>query len=167
MNAITKLSIFDLDGSLLDTPEPEEGKKEWFTKTGKPWPYKGWWGQALSLSDIFNITPIDWIYNDYLREVEKKDVYLVLLTGRIESLRNDMSKWLDKFNIEYDEFIMKPKTPYYFSTADYKKKEILNLINKLPNINKIEIWDDQRNNIEKFEELEQEFTDIEFIIHAV
>jgi YD repeat-containing protein len=32
---ITKISIFDFDGTLMDTPHPEEGKREWEEFTGK------------------------------------------------------------------------------------------------------------------------------------
>ena len=36
---ITKIAIFDFDGTLMDTPHPDAGKKEWEEKTGNDYPH--------------------------------------------------------------------------------------------------------------------------------
>ena len=48
MGEISKLSVFDFDGTLIDTPLPDYGKAEYKKKTGEDWPFPGWWGQPLS-----------------------------------------------------------------------------------------------------------------------
>ncbi len=50
IDKITNISIFDFDGTLIDTMTPEQGKKIYKEKTGKEWKYKGWWGKIESLS---------------------------------------------------------------------------------------------------------------------
>jgi phosphoserine phosphatase len=39
MGKITKLAVFDFDGTLVDTPLPENGRKEYKAKTGQDWPF--------------------------------------------------------------------------------------------------------------------------------
>ncbi len=39
MEKITKLSIFDFDGTLIMSPLPDTGKIEYEKKTGHPWPH--------------------------------------------------------------------------------------------------------------------------------
>lgn len=43
-NIIHKISFYDMDGSLINSPEPEMGKELYKQKTGNEWPYVGWWG---------------------------------------------------------------------------------------------------------------------------
>lgn len=39
---IKKLSFYDFDGCLVNSPEPEEGKRIYKEKTGDDYPHKGW-----------------------------------------------------------------------------------------------------------------------------
>ena len=58
LEQIRKVSIYDFDGTLIKTPEPELGKKIWKEKTGEDYPHKGWWGKRESLDiDIFEHEP--------------------------------------------------------------------------------------------------------------
>ena len=68
---ITKISAFDFDGTIVNTPLPDVGKVIWKQKTGKEWPHKGWWGQADSLdSKIFDMPIIQMVRDSYDREVQ-------------------------------------------------------------------------------------------------
>eukprot|EP00172_Hildenbrandia_rubra_P000459 Plantae.Rhodophyta-Hildenbrandia_rubra.ctg1223.p1 GENE.Plantae.Rhodophyta-Hildenbrandia_rubra.ctg1223~~Plantae.Rhodophyta-Hildenbrandia_rubra.ctg1223.p1 ORF type:complete len:224 (-),score=36.51 Plantae.Rhodophyta-Hildenbrandia_rubra.ctg1223:753-1424(-) len=46
---ITTLHCFDFDGTLIRTPGLVEGKALYYKHTGRPWPYRGWWGRLESL----------------------------------------------------------------------------------------------------------------------
>ena len=63
---IKKIVIFDFDGTLCFTPEPVEGKKIWFEKTGTVFPYPGWWSKKETLDmDIFYIPVNPFVYKKY------------------------------------------------------------------------------------------------------
>ena len=77
MGEITKLAVFDFDGTLIDTPLPEFGKQEYKDKTGEEWPHAGWWGQPLSLdSEIFDINIIPSVIRAYLKEINEPHNFL-------------------------------------------------------------------------------------------
>jgi len=39
MKNITKLAVFDFDGTLIMTPLPDTGRQQYREKTGKEWPH--------------------------------------------------------------------------------------------------------------------------------
>ena len=60
---ITKIEIYDFDGTLVDTQLPDTGKPIWKEKTGEDWPYKGWWGRVESLDmDVFEQKPVPSVF---------------------------------------------------------------------------------------------------------
>jgi phosphoglycolate phosphatase-like HAD superfamily hydrolase len=59
MNKIN-LFFWDFDGTICDSPMPETHKQIWKEKTGKEYPYHGWWGKVETLDpDVFDIEMID------------------------------------------------------------------------------------------------------------
>jgi hypothetical protein len=48
-DTITRIAVFDFDGTLSDTPMPDTGRIEYEKITGSPWPHKGWWGRPETL----------------------------------------------------------------------------------------------------------------------
>ena len=42
----TKVAFFDFDGTLMNSPTPENGKIIYKEKTGVNYPYEGWWGRV-------------------------------------------------------------------------------------------------------------------------
>ena len=64
-----RLIIFDLDGTLMNTPSPEEGKPLWEKHYGEKYPHIGWWGRKESLdTNVFNIKPIPSVLSQLLKE---------------------------------------------------------------------------------------------------
>ena len=91
MNKKTKLSIMDFDGTLINTPLPEEGKVTYKNKTGKDWPHVGWWSKAESLDmNIFNIKSIPDVVTDYNVEKSNPNNIVVMLTGRLLKLQKEV-----------------------------------------------------------------------------
>lgn len=148
MKKYTKLAVFDFDGTLIDTPLPEDGKKEYKKKTGNDWPHAGWWGQPMSLdTDIFDIQPIQSVINDYKKQVSDPDTMVVMVTGRMVKLTDLVKKILDMHNLKFHE--------YHFnrggSTETAKKKTFDQLLSQHPTIKEVQLWDDREEHIPVFQ----------------
>jgi len=149
MKNVTKLSVFDFDGTLVDTALPDSGRKLYQEKTGKPWPYQGWWGREESLdSSIFDMKPIASVMADYKAEKAKENTAVIMLTGRISRLANKVESILSEKGYSFDG--------YYYNNGgrtDAEKIKTLNeILEKYPSIKIVEQWDDRLEHIPIFEE---------------
>ena len=148
MENITKISVFDFDGTLIDTPLPEDGKEVYLKKTGTEWPFSGWWGRELSLDQsIFDIQPIPMVISDYNKEKTNQNTCVVMLTGRMIKLADAVKKILDSFNLKFDE--------YHYnrggSTDVAKIKTMEQLLSKYQTVTYLEMWDDRLEHIPVFQ----------------
>jgi hypothetical protein len=145
---ITKISIFDFDGTLMRTPHPEEGKEEWEKSTGIEYPHVGWWSKPESLDDsVFNIQPIKSTVSDYIKELESPNTKVIMMTGRLPHQADQVEELLSLHNIEFEEY-------HYKDTGDTlgsKLSTIINLLNKFPGVSFIEIWEDRESHAMSFE----------------
>lgn len=131
-----RLCVFDLDGTIMNTPEPEEGKKIWKQKTGNDYPHKGWWGRKESLdTDVFDIKPFPEILKKLEDANEEKDTHVIILTARQEKLTPEIENILNLNNICVDELIAK-KGP------DDKGDVIMKFIENNPDLEQIVVYDD-------------------------
>ena len=163
---IIKISIFDLDGSLINTELPDSGKKIWKQKTNQDWPHKGFWGRIESMSDIFDNKVIPETLDGYKKSITNPNSLTVLMTGRLKKVFENRihellkEKGLDKFD------------KYYFNTGgdtfDIKIKQIEELLTQYPDIQVIEMWEDRESHIKKFKEyFNKNHSDIELIINHI
>jgi len=145
---ITKISIFDFDGTLMRTPHPEEGKKEWETFHNEDYPHIGWWSKPESLDDaVFNIEPIESTVDDYIKEKENPNTIVIMLTGRLPHHHDQIVELLLLHNIVFDEY-------HYKETGDTlgsKLHTIISLLNRYPNVSSIEMWEDREPHATSFE----------------
>ena len=145
---INKIAIFDLDGTLIDTPLPETGKVEYKKKTGKDWPHKGWWGQADSLDiEVFDMPVITDVVNDYNKMVKEPNTLVVLLTGRLEKLRPQVEKLLASKGLKFHKTLLSTGG----STDTFKLKTLDMLVKEYPD-SEIHMWEDRLEHIPIFEE---------------
>jgi hypothetical protein len=145
----TKLNIWDFDGTLINTPLPEEGKLKWEAKKGMPWPHEGYWGRYESLDmEVFNMETIEDVVNDYNREKAKPNTIMVMLTGRLLKLADYVKKILDANGFEFDEYCYNRGG----STEIEKMRTMEVLLEKYPEVVEIEIWDDRLEHIPIFEQ---------------
>jgi FMN phosphatase YigB (HAD superfamily) len=101
---ITKISIFDFDGTLINTATPDTGKDTWKDKTGQDWPYIGWWSKKESLdSNVFDNNPISSVIDAYKVESNNPNTLLVMMTGRISKLSNEVESILLSNGLKFDE----------------------------------------------------------------
>lgn len=148
MEKITKLAVFDFDGTLVDTPLPEIGKKEYKEKTGNEWPYTGWWSKPLSLDmEIFDMPTVPMVMDAYDKEKGKPETGMIMLTGRMSRLGDLVKNILDKKELTFHE--------YHYNrggTTDEAKIQTLNsLMVKYTNVTSVEMWDDREEHLPIFQ----------------
>lgn len=101
------LYSFDFDDTLIHTMLPEPGKIIWQEKTGTSWPHIGWWSKPETLNmDIFDTPKNEWVYKKYIRAKENPSGYLILATGRLDTvpgMRDAVIKILNHYEFEFDE----------------------------------------------------------------
>jgi len=145
---ITKIAIFDFDGTLMKTPQPAEGKIEWKEKTGKEYPHRGWWSKRESLdTKIFDIDPIKDTVLEYLAEYEDPNTLVIMLTGRLPNQADQVEDILNSQGIIFDEYHYKNDG----STLSSKLNTIKSLLNRYPNVNFIEIYEDRESHAMEFD----------------
>lgn len=148
-NKKTKLSVFDFDGTLVDSGTPERFKPIYKSKTGKDWPHVGFWGRAESLDmNIFNIKSIPDVVTDYNVEKSNPNNIVVMLTGRLLKLQKEVKAILDANGLVFDE--------YHYNrggaTEIAKMKTMESLLDKYPTVTEIQIWEDRILHVPIFEE---------------
>ena len=147
---ITRLAVFDFDGTLVDTPLPTDKTKALYKqKTGEAWEHKGWWGRKETLDqDIFDMPVIESVIADYEKEKAKTNTLVVMITGRIKRLSGKVESILDSKGLEFDG--------YYYnmggSTFDNKINTMESLLKQYPDIKKIHLFDDRDEHIPLFQD---------------
>lgn len=127
-----KAVIFDLDGTLADTQDPDAKHK--------------------IKDDGFRAMAQSADPNDYIVEKAKKakakgnDV--VVLTARSAHYRADTVRWLNEHGIPYDSLVMRPKDD---ARKDRVVKEALLKEDVLPQFDVSKAWDDKKKNRKMYE----------------
>jgi len=148
-NNITKIAIFDFDGTLMDTPHPDPGKKEWEEKTGEKYPHRGWWSKRESLdTNIFDINTIKDTVREYIVEYEDPNTLVIMLTGRLPNQADQVEGILNSKGIVFDEYHYKDSG----DTLKSKLNTLRSLLNRYPNVNYIEMYEDREPHAIGFEE---------------
>jgi len=148
MNHIKKISIFDFDGTLVDSPKPEDGIPIWEEVNGYGYPFKTWWDRVESLDqEVFDIDTIESTIDNYNEEYENEDTLVIMLTGRLSKLRDTVKKILYSKGLVFDE--------YHFKDIDNtllsKVNKIEELLHRYPNVEEIEMWEDRKHHAKAFE----------------
>ena len=146
---INKISIFDFDGTLADTPNKQDGITLWEAKNKKDYPHIGWWGREESLDEnTFKVKLIPTTKDDYDKESEGNNTLMVMLTGRLPKLANQVESILNKNGVIFDEYHYKGRGDTFTS----KLYTIKSLLENNPNVKEIEMWEDRLNHADGFEE---------------
>jgi len=151
---ITQLSFYDFDGTLMNTPHPEEGIEKWEQAKGKKFTHQDWWSSPESLDlSVFNIKPFPTILNQLRDDTARRDTYTVLLSSRIEKLKSYIKRILIKNKIHFDSISL-PK-----DIDDNKAKRIKEYIDKFPSVTEISVYDDRKKELNLLSQLKQEIGD--------
>jgi len=143
---IKKLISFDFDDTLVHTTLPDEGKKIWKEKTGEDWPHRGWWSKPESLDmEIFDIPLNKKIYRRYKQAISNPDNYVILATGRVAPLQDEVDIILNHYGLEFDEMHLNPG----IDTFEFKSNLFAKLIYELQPEEFI-MYDDRQEHLVKF-----------------
>jgi len=145
-----RLAIYDFDGTLINSPEKEEGIQQWERVKGEKYPYQGWWGRKESLdTEVFDIKPFPDILTKLNSDL-KSDTYVIILTSRMEKLRPELENVLKLNGINVHEVVMK-------RGAETKGDVILRYVANNPDLKYVVVYDDfADDNPDKI----KEYTDI-------
>jgi tRNA nucleotidyltransferase/poly(A) polymerase len=132
-----KAVFYDFDGTLMNSPMPDQGKVIYKEKTGLNYPHLGWWGRPESLDlNIFDIKPNPDVYRQFKLDSTDYNTYVVLLTNRIGKLSSEVKSVLEKNNIFFDFYSFK-------EDSRTKGDRVLDIVNnKLKDVARIEFYDD-------------------------
>lgn len=145
------LYCFDFDDTLIHTMLPDPGMQIWQEKTGTPWPYRGWWSKVETLDiDIFDTPKNEWTYKKYLEAKADPTGYIILATGRLETvtgMRDGVQKILDHYGFDFDEVYLNTGG----DTFKFKTKLFEKMIAKT-GCRHFVMYDDRADHLPHFEE---------------
>ena len=138
-----KVVFYDFDGTLMDSPLPEDGKSIYQEKTGKPYPHMGWWGRSESLDlNVFDIQTNHEVEMAYRKDKADPNAYVILLTNRLAKLDRSVIAVLNKHGMSFDAYSFK-------NDGREKGERVLDIMKtSYPNITKLEFYDDDPRHIE-------------------
>lgn len=143
---IKKLISFDFDDTLVHTLLPAEGKMIWKEKTGEDWQHRAWWSRPESLDmDVFDIPLNKKIYKRYQQAISDPDNYVILATGRVKPLQDEVYKILGHYGLSFDETHLNPG----IDTFEFKSNLFAKLIYELQP-EEFVMYDDRQEHLVKF-----------------
>lgn len=148
---VSRIDIFDFDGTLCLTPE-------------KPKDWKGgWWGNKVSLQPPFIALNKQSILNEtvaeaYLESVSSDNRLTVMMTGRHGGLKQLVLDILNHYGITPREHHPRERAIFTDShnTLDFKKKQMQLILSEFPAVEELHIWEDRETHIEEFRKYGQE-----------
>ena len=155
---ITKLCVFDFDGTLFKSPEKPDGEGN------------SWWLFAKSLDEPAapHVPGKEYGYNktvnEALKSINDPSTYCIILTGRSERfLDKRINELLLQRNLLFDEVGLNDSGE---ESENFKIARINEILKSLPKIQKLEMWEDQKDLADKYSE---EYGDkpFKFVIHIV
>jgi hypothetical protein len=153
MTKITKLHVYDLDGTLINTPTPEYGRAKWEEAYGKPFPHTGWWSKMESLdTEIFEMNLLPEVKAFYDESYGQPDTMNIMLTGRrggrkFNDLTNALMAILKSKGLEFDSHHFN----YMGDTAVFKVSEMNSILTQHPDIEEVTMYDDRDLHIPIFQ----------------
>jgi len=143
---IKKLISFDFDDTLVHTLLPAEGKMIWKEKTGEDWQHRAWWSRPESLDmGVFDIPLNKKIYKRYQQAISDHDNYVILATGRVKPLQDEVYKILGHYGLSFDETHLNPG----IDTFEFKSNLFAKLIYELQP-EEFVMYDDRQEHLVKF-----------------
>ena len=165
MKKITKISIFDFDGTLARSPEEKSGREQWEKAKGEKYPHKGWWSKRESLdTEVFDIEMIESTIKAHTEEFEQDNILVIMMTGRMKNQADQVKAILDSHGLIFDRYEFKK----YGRTIEDKTYKIGKLLVEFPDVVEFEMWEDRPEHIVDFKAwFAENQKDIDFKINFV
>lgn len=142
---ITKLFVFDFDGTLFDTPDPGSGRQFYQECTGHMWPYTGWLSRPESLLPPLKIRPGPAL-SEYHQHYGIAGSYTVILTSRLVQTEVGVRTVLLDHQLSPDELILKPGD-LRITSPEFKVRSLSQLLQRFPEVREVKFWDDRDDNL--------------------
>lgn len=157
---ITKICVFDFDGTLVSTVLPDQGMEIYVKKTGQKWPHKkSWWSKPESLDmDIFDIPVVDSVIEEYNKVAFDPSVLKVMLTGRLAKLSKEVKKILEAKGLKFDHYLFNTGG----ATITCKIKHLSSILNEYKNVREVVCFDDRTKHMQAFLDWGAAHEDIDF-----
>lgn len=143
---VTKLHIFDFDGTLFDTPDPAAGRQLYQELTGQRWPHGGWLSRPESLLPPLKIKPGP-VLSDYRKHCGRVGSYTAVLTARIAQTEATVRMVLDDHQMHPDQLILKPGE-LKLANPEFKVSYLSKLLKQFPDVTLVKFWDDREDNLQ-------------------
>lgn len=147
----SKLAVFDFDSTLVNTPKPTDKNIDmWCTENNSEWSGSDWWTNKNSLdTEIFDINLNRDVIRDFFNNSKNKDCMVVMLTGRVNSLREPVIEILNNYGLDFDRYLFKrPNQLTHIS----KKVHMSKILDEFKTIKELEMWDDRTEHFNIFED---------------
>jgi hypothetical protein len=155
---ISNLCVFDFDGTLFKSPEKPDSEGN------------SWWlfAKSLDVPAAPHIPGNEWWYNKTvdlaLEKIKDPNTYCIMLTGRSERfLEKRINELLLQKKMLFDEVGLNDSGE---ESENFKIARINEIIKSLPKLQKLEMWEDQKDLANKYSE---EFNNkpYKFVIHII
>lgn len=141
---ITKLVIFDFDGTISNSPKPEDGIEQWEKVKGVKFTHDDWWGRPESLdTKVFDFKFFPKVVNILNKEKSNPNTLVMILSSRIEKLRPYIKNILKQNNVSVKLLELK-------TDERTKGEKVLDFINKFPTIKQVDVYDDRNKEIKTY-----------------
>ena len=139
---ITKLFLFDFDGTLFHTPDPVEGRLEYERLTGQCWPHAhGWMRWAESLLPPLRSQPGPAL-SHFHACLHQSGSLTALVTGRIPCTSNAVKEILHHHLLYPEKYFFKDSPMEKENTPAYKIRIVQQLLKEYPDVNHVRVFDD-------------------------
>jgi len=155
---IKTLAVFDFDKTLFRSPDAPKGHKgNWHIKIDSLTPPQV---SEKPKDDMWNMS----IVSKAKELIDREDVYCIMLTGRVDNIFEDrINQLLLQKELVFDIVRL---NEFGGDTVEFKVSAIKSLIDKMPNLERLKMWDDDEEKIEEYKEIFSN-KDYTFVIHTV
>lgn len=171
---ITRISLVDFDQTLCPSPENTiENRQLWESATGREWKrnqktgeyLRGWWAKVESLDyNVFDIGLNEEVKEHVLERISCTETYSAILTGRIPLFSKIVKEIMRKNGVPYMD-------DYFFNdvsnTLDFKLAKMSELLEMMPNIETMELFEDREEHLPHFLEWGEENIPNGFKLHII
>lgn len=158
LKKIKTLAVFDFDKTLFRSPDAPKGHKgNWHIKIDSLTPPQV---SDVPKDNMWNMQ----IVNKAKEFIDREDIYCIMLTGRVDNIFEDrVNQLLLQKELVFDIVRL---NEFGGDTVEFKVNTIKSLIDKMPKLERLTMWDDDEEKIEKYKEIFSN-KDYTFIIHTV
>mmetsp|Transcript_5010 Transcript_5010/g.7429 ORF Transcript_5010/g.7429 Transcript_5010/m.7429 type:complete len:360 (+) Transcript_5010:19-1098(+) len=153
IDTVTRLNIFDFDGTLVNSWTPDYGKDYFKKMMGMEYEEKAWWSTSKSLTGV--LEPMYGPASDEILKISNPAYYNIMLTGRNADCMDQIVKSCHKMGAHghIHNYVCKPNF-WELTTVHFKLAYMVLLLKKqFVRVRTIHIWEDRKEHVYFFKKL--------------